>query len=56
MYTNKNQNSSREAELVAAREIEKISAINKGMAWALLVQAIAGVLLAYFLSPLTWRG
>ena len=56
MYTNKHQNNSREAELVAAREIENMSAINKGMAWALLVQAIAGVLLAYFLSPLTWRG
>ncbi len=31
-------------------------AINRGMAWALVAQAIMGVILAFFLSPLTWKG
>ncbi|MCU0720083.1 MAG: methyl-accepting chemotaxis protein [Pirellula sp.] len=56
MLKNNASNKLREAELVEAREIENMSAINKGMAWALLVQAVAGVVLAYYLSPLTWRG
>lgn len=56
MYTDIQPSSSREAELVAAREIENMSAINRGMALALAGQAIAGVLLAYYLSPLTWKG
>lgn len=56
MLTHNTLNNSREAELVDAREIENMSAINKGMAWALLVQAVAGVVLAYYLSPLTWKG
>ncbi|MCU0711847.1 MAG: methyl-accepting chemotaxis protein [Pirellula sp.] len=46
----------REAELVHAREVENMFAINRGMAWALLAQAIIGVFLAFFLSPLTWKG
>lgn len=46
----------RESELVHAREVENMVAINRGMAWALVVQAILGVILAFFLSPLTWKG
>jgi methyl-accepting chemotaxis protein len=56
MLTQNTLNNSREEELFDAREIENMSAINKGMAWALLVQAAAGVILAYYLAPLTWKG
>ena len=56
MLTHNAMKSSREEELFDAREAENMSAINKGMAWALLVQSVAGVVLAYYLSPLTWKG
>ncbi|XZE20541.1 methyl-accepting chemotaxis protein [Pirellulaceae bacterium SH449] len=46
----------REAKLVEERENDNMSVINKGMAWALLIQGIIAVGLSYFLSPLTWKG